>query len=85
MATLLALMFSTGRDEFGERKAFFGSMVFETVKMDNGNTGVTTGIDNPVPVIVLFLVLTVILVMVQIVYRGLKERRDQLLNEMPGN
>ncbi|MFD7232483.1 hypothetical protein [Streptomyces sp. NPDC059881] len=78
-------MFSTGSDEFGERKVFFGSMVFETVKMDNGNTGVTTGIDNPVPIIVLFLVLTVILVMVQIVYRGLKERRDQLLNEMPGN
>ncbi|MFJ6635229.1 hypothetical protein ACIQMR_28085 [Streptomyces sp. NPDC091376] len=85
MATLLALMFSTGSDEFGERKAFFGSMVFETVKMDNGNTGITTGIDNPVPIIVLFLVLTVIMVMIQIVYRGLKERRDQLLNEMPGN
>jgi hypothetical protein len=84
-ATLLALMFSTGRDEFGERKAFFGSMVFETVKKEGGATGITTGIDNPVPIIVLFLVLTVILTMVQIIYRGLKQRRDQLLNEMPGN
>lgn len=84
-ATLLALMFSTGSDEFGERKAFFGSMVFETVKKDNGATGITTGIDNPVPVIALFLVLTVVLTMAQIIYRGLKQRREQLLNEMPGN
>ncbi|WP_405598163.1 hypothetical protein OG741_15485 [Streptomyces sp. NBC_01410] len=85
VATLLTLMFSTGSDEFGERKAFFGSLVFETVEKDNGATGITTGIDNPVPIIVLFLVLTVILTMVQIIYRGLKQRRDQLLNETPGN
>lgn len=84
-ATLLALMFSTGSDEFGERKAFFGSMVFETVEKDNGATGITAGIDNPVPVILLFLVLTVILTTVQIIYRGLKERREQLLNEIHGN
>ncbi|MGW0825509.1 hypothetical protein [Streptomyces sp. NPDC002845] len=78
-------MFSTGSDEFVERKAFFGSMIFETVEKGDGATGITTGIDNPVPIIVLFLVLTVILTMVQIIYRGLKQRRDQLLNEMPGN
>ncbi|MFD4575176.1 hypothetical protein ACFWNK_25315 [Streptomyces sp. NPDC058417] len=83
-ATLLALMFSTGSDEVGERKAFFGSMVFETVEKDNGATGITTGVDNPVPIIVLFLVLTVVLTMIQIIYRGLKERRDQLLREKPG-
>ncbi|MEH0582449.1 MULTISPECIES: hypothetical protein [Streptomyces] len=84
-ATLLALMFSTGSDEFGEKKAFFGSMVFETVKKNDGATGITTGIDNPLPIIVLFLLLTVILTMAQIIYRGLKQRREQLLNEMPGN
>ncbi|GAB2956082.1 hypothetical protein GCM10023080_014000 [Streptomyces pseudoechinosporeus] len=84
-ATLLTLMFSTGSDDVGERKAFFGSLVFETVDKANGATSITTGVDNPVPVIALFLVLTVALTMVQIIYRGLKQRRDQLLNEMPGN
>ncbi|MEW2632405.1 hypothetical protein AB0903_12270 [Streptomyces sp. NPDC048389] len=78
-------MFSTGSDEFGERKAFFGSMVFETVEKDNGATGITLGIDNPVPIVLLFLVLTAILTIVQIIYRELKQRRDQLLSEMPGN
>lgn len=78
-------MFSTGSDDVGERKAFFGSMVFETVEKANGATGITMGIDNPIPVIALFLVLTVVLTMAQLIYRGLKQRRDQLLNEMPGH
>jgi hypothetical protein len=84
-ATLLALMFSTGSDDVGERTAFFGAMVFETVDKANGATSITIGIDNPIPVIALFLVLTIALTMAQIIYRGLKQRRDQLLNEMPGN
>lgn len=84
-ATLLTLMFSTGSDEYGERKAFFGAMVFETVKKDKGATGITFGIDNPVPIVILFLVLTVVLTLLHIIYRGLKQRRDHLLNETPGN
>ena len=85
VATLLALMFSTDSDDVGEKKAFFGSMVFETVEKTNGATSITTGVDNPLPIIALFLVLTVTLTLAQIIYRGLKQRRDQLLNEMPGN
>ncbi|MFG2194424.1 hypothetical protein [Streptomyces sp. NPDC048639] len=74
-------MFSTGTDEIVERKAFFGSMIFETVKKDNGALGITTGVENPFPLIVLFLVLTVVLALIQAIYRGLKQRREQLLNE----
>ncbi len=81
--TLLYLMFSTGRDEFGERKAFFGSLVFETVEKGNGVTGITTGVDDPIPIIILFLVITLLFTMVQFIYRGLKQRRDQLLNDIP--
>ncbi|MCX4904272.1 hypothetical protein [Streptomyces sp. NBC_00878] len=81
VVTLLALMFSTGGDEVGARTAFFGSMIFETVEKDNGATGITTGVENPVPLVVLFLVLTAVLVMIQAIYRGLKQRREQLLNE----
>ncbi|MFI7357543.1 hypothetical protein ACIBTP_26920 [Streptomyces avidinii] len=79
--TLLTLMFSTGTDEIVEKKAFFGSMIFETVKKDNGALGITTGVENPVPLIVLFLVITAVLAMIKATYRGLKQRREQLLNE----
>ncbi len=77
---LLTLMFSTGTDEVVERKAFFGSLIFETVKKDDGALGITTGVENPVPIVVLFLVLTAVLTMIQASYRGLKERREQLLD-----
>ena len=79
--TLLALMFSSGPDDTVERKAFFGSMIFETVEKDNGALGITAGVANPVPLIVLFLVFTAVLTMIQATYRALKERREQLLSE----
>lgn len=78
-------MFSTGSDDVGVHKAFFGSMVFETVEKANGATSITTGIDNPVPIIILFVVLTIVFTLMQIIYRRLKQRRDQLLNQMSGN
>ncbi|MEV0276670.1 hypothetical protein AB0I22_09860 [Streptomyces sp. NPDC050610] len=77
-------MFSTGTDEIVERKAFFGSLIFETVKKNDGALGITTGVENPLPLIALFLVLTAVLTMIQTIYRGLKQRREQLLNA-PGN
>lgn len=79
-AVLLTLMFSTGTDEIVEREAFFGSLVFETVKKDDGALGITTGVENPIPLIALFLVLTFVLTVTRIAYQVLKERREQLLN-----
>ncbi|WP_119290334.1 hypothetical protein [Streptomyces sp. YIM 130001] len=80
-ATLLVLMFSTDTDEVVERKAFFGSLVFETVKKKDGAMGVTTGVDNPVPIVLLFVVLTLVLAMIHVIYQGLKQRREQLLSQ----
>ncbi|MEV0262804.1 hypothetical protein AB0I49_15885 [Streptomyces sp. NPDC050617] len=77
-------MFSTGTDEVVERTALFGSLVFETVKKSDGALGITTGVENPLPLIALFLVLTAVLTMIQTIYRGLKQRREHLLNA-PGN
>ncbi|MHC0431243.1 hypothetical protein ACX6XY_13765 [Streptomyces sp. O3] len=82
---LLALMFSTGTDEIVERKAFFGSLVFETVKKDSGALGITMGVGNPTALIVFFFILTIVLTMIQVIYRGLKQRREHLLKEMSGN
>jgi hypothetical protein len=83
--TLLALMFSTDTDEIVHREAFFGSLFFETQDKPGGAIGITMGVANPTALIILFAVLTVILTMVQITYRGLKQRRDQLLKEMADN
>lgn len=79
MGTLLTLMFSTGPDQVVERKGFFGAMVFETTKKDNGALGITAGVENPVPLVVLFVALTLFLTVTYTIYRGLKQRREQLL------
>jgi hypothetical protein len=78
-------MFSTGDDAAVERKGFFGSMIFQTVEKNDGALGITAGVENPVPLIVLFLVLTAVLTLIQTIYRGLKKRREQLLKEMSGS
>ncbi|MWA07886.1 hypothetical protein [Streptomyces sp. BA2] len=78
--SLLTLIFSTGADKAVARQAFFGSLVFETVEKDNGALAISAGVENPAPLIVLFLVLTAVLTMIQAIYRGLKQRRERLLN-----
>ncbi|MEU3053494.1 hypothetical protein [Streptomyces griseus] len=60
-------------------------MMFKTVELDNGALDVTAGVENPLPLFVLFLVLTAVLTMIQAIYQGLKQRRDQLLKEMPSS
>ncbi|MFE7121042.1 hypothetical protein ACFU99_37000 [Streptomyces sp. NPDC057654] len=80
----LMVMFITGTDEVVERKAFFGSLIFETVKKSDGALGITTGVGNPIPLLALFLVLTAVLTMIRTAYRGLKHRREHRFNA-PGN
>lgn len=84
-AILLTLVFTSGSENTLERRAFFGSMMFKTVELDNGALDVTAGVENPLPLFVLFLVLTAVLTMIQAIYQGLKQRRDQLLKEMPSS
>ncbi|NEC18287.1 hypothetical protein [Streptomyces parvus] len=84
-AILLTLVFTSGNENTVERKAFFGSMMFKTVELDNGALDVTAGVENPLPLFALFLVLTAVLTMIQAIYQGLKQRRDQLLKEIPSS
>ncbi|MFJ5231070.1 hypothetical protein ACIQBJ_14395 [Kitasatospora sp. NPDC088391] len=77
--TLLVLMFSTDGDDYGAHRGLFGAMVFETVQRANGATGITAGVDDPVPLLVLFLVLSFVLLLVQFFFRELRQRREQLL------
>ncbi|MEN3583881.1 hypothetical protein AAH978_06975 [Streptomyces sp. ZYX-F-203] len=82
---LLVLMFSTGTDEIVRREAFFGSLFFETQDKSDGAIGVTMGVADPMPLFFLFVFLTALLTMVQITYRGLRQRRERLLEEIPGH
>jgi hypothetical protein len=77
---LLFLMFSKG-DEFGRREALFGSLYFEASEVRQGVVGATMGVDNPIGLIVLFVVYGLFLTAVQLIYRGLKSRRAQLIEE----
>lgn len=84
MVTLLILMFSTDGDEPVRKEAFFGSLFFETKQKAGGATGVTMGVGNPTALLVLFLVLTVVLTLTQVIYRGLRQRREELLSRATG-
>ncbi|WP_055495331.1 hypothetical protein [Streptomyces sp. TP-A0356] len=85
VATLLYLMFSTDSDHSVHREALFGSLFFDQKEKAGGAIGVTMGVANPTALIVMFLVFAVVLTFTQITYRGLKQRREQLIKEMAGN
>ncbi|MGW3508224.1 hypothetical protein [Streptomyces sp. NPDC000994] len=78
-------MFSTDGDQIVHKEALFGSLFFETQEKSGGATGVTMGVANPTALIIMFFVFAIILMMTQITYRGLKQRREQLIKEMSGN
>ena len=81
--TLLYLMFSSD-DGDTRREAFFGSLVFESRDAADESTSVTVGIENPLPLLVLFAVLALMLTVIQLTYRALKLYRQQLLEQQGG-
>ncbi|GAA1747568.1 hypothetical protein [Aeromicrobium alkaliterrae] len=78
---LLVLMFSTDGDVETDRRAFFGSLMFQTVEQSDGSTAITAGVDDPIPLIALFVFLAVVLAFIQVAYRLLKIHRQRLLEE----
>ena len=81
--TLLYLMFSSDDGDV-RREAFFSALMFESRDAADGTTSVTVGVENPVPLIVLFIVLAVMLTVIQLTYRALKHYRQQLLEHRHG-
>ncbi|MER5934938.1 hypothetical protein [Streptomyces sp. NPDC002054] len=75
-------MFSTDGDKAVRRESLFGSLFFETREIGGGGLGVEMGVDNPTALLVIFFVLAVVLAFVQFIYRGLKQRREYLINEI---
>lgn len=74
-------MFSTDSDKAVHRETLFGSMFFETQEIGGGALGVEAGVANPTALIVIFVVLAIVLASTQFIYRGLKQRREYLLQE----
>lgn len=81
--TLLYLMFSSDDGDV-RREALLGALMFESRDAADGSTSVTVGVENPVPLIVLFVVLAVMLTVIQLTYRALKHYRQQLLEDRGG-
>lgn len=82
--TLLYLMFSSDDGDV-RRETFFGALMFESRDAADGSTSVTVGVENPVPLVVLFVVLAIMLTVIQLMYRALKQYRQQLLEEQGGS
>lgn len=77
VTVLLFLMFST---DAGRSEGFFGAMFFEAVE-SGGVTNVEAGVNDPVPLVVLFVISSIMIVAAHAVYRRLMARRKQLLDE----
>jgi hypothetical protein len=78
------LMFSTDGDGPVHREGLFGALSFTMQETSEGATGVSMGVANPAPLIIMFIVCAVILTMIQTIYRGLKQRREQLIQKRSG-
>ncbi|MEU6970006.1 hypothetical protein AB0A71_20155 [Kitasatospora aureofaciens] len=81
--TLLFLMLSTDGDKAVERRALFGSVFFKVADTGagDGTLGVTMGVANPTALIILFVLHVGFLAVARAMYRGLRQRREQLIKE----
>lgn len=77
---LLYLMFSTAEDNV-RKEGLFGSVFFETREVREGVIGSSMGVDNPLGLVVIFLVLFGLVSMAQLAYHALKAYRADLIRE----
>lgn len=77
---LLYLMFSTDEDNI-RKEGLFGSVFFETREVREGVVGSSMGVDDPVGLVVLFLVLFGLVTLTQLAFHGLKAYRAELIRE----
>ena len=73
-------MFSTDEDNV-RKEGLFGSVFFETREVREGVIGSSMGVDNPLGLVVIFLVLFGLVTLTQIAFHGLKAYRAELIRE----
>lgn len=75
------LMFTGDNSGDVHRTGLFGALKFDAVERSDGVVDITAGVDDPVPIIIIFAVLAVQFALIQVLFRGLKQRREHLLKE----
>ncbi|WP_199042030.1 hypothetical protein [Glycomyces salinus] len=75
-------MFTGDNEGDVHKTGLFGALEFDAVERPDGVVDVTAGLGNPVPILIIFLVLVVQMALIQVMFRRLKRRREQLLEEM---
>lgn len=71
-------LMATSSGEVFRRTALFGGVIFESKKKPSGSLEATAGIDNIIPLVIIFVILSVFYVLFSIFYRSLKNRKLQL-------
>ncbi|AXG12758.1 hypothetical protein DN585_04405 [Intrasporangium calvum] len=77
---LLYLMFSTDEDNI-RKEGLFGAVFFETREVREGVIGSSMGVDDPVGLIVVFVVLFGLVTLTQLAFHALKAYRADLIRE----
>lgn len=78
---MLVLMFTGDNSGDVHRTGLFGALKFDAVERSDGVVDITAGVDDPVPIIIIFAVLAIQFALIQVLFRGLKQRREHLLKE----
>lgn len=76
--TVIWLMFSAGAAE-GRRLGYFDALFVEVTQQPGGPTGLGVGLNDPVPLLVTVVIVTVLLLAVLAMYDQLLLRKKQLL------
>lgn len=77
-AALIILMFTDGKEN-GHHTTLFGAVHFTAYETNRGTTMVGAGVENPLPLAVIFVILFGIMFLFMTFLSKLKQRRDLLL------
>lgn len=76
---MLLLMFRGDNSGDVHRTGLFGALEFRSVEQPDGAVDLTLGVSDPVPLLVVFVLVALWLVVVRSAYRFLRRRRAELL------
>ena len=82
VGAMLTLMFTGDNSGDVHKTGLFGALEFDAVERPDGVVDITAGVGDPIPIAVIFVALVLQLALIQVIFRRLKQRRAQLLEQM---
>ena len=76
-ASCIYLM-ATSSGEVFRKTALFGGVVFESKRTRSGSIEATAGVDNAIPLVLIFILLSSFYVFFSMIYKSLKNRKIEL-------